>query len=142
MVALGVLALATSAAADAPVMPAARLGDGIAAPAIDGRVDDEAWGRAEPFSAFTQQDPIEGEPASERTEVRVLFDRSTVYVGIVCFDSEPDKIIVSQARRDSTLTDVDSVIVVFDTFDDHQNAFVFGTNALGIEYDGQVSGEG
>ncbi len=66
----------------------------------------------------------------------------TVYVGIICYDSDPSKIIVSQSRRDATLTDTDSVILVFDTFNDSQNAFVFGTNPLGIEYDGQVSGEG
>ena len=123
-------------------MAAARLPAGRAAPAVDGRVVDEAWKDVGAFDTFTQQDPIDGAPASERTEVRVLFDRTTVYVGIICFDPEPDKIIVSQARRDSPLTDVDSVIVVFDTFNDNQNAFVFGTNALGIEYDGQVAGEG
>jgi len=121
---------------------AARLPAGAAAPAIDGRVIDEAWKDVAPFDTFTQQDPIDGAPASERTEVRVLFDRTTVYIGIICFDPEPDKVIVSQARRDSPLTDVDSIIVVLDTFNDNQNAFVFGTNALGIEYDGQVAGEG
>ena len=95
-----------------------------------------------PYATFTQQDPNEGAPATERTEVRVLFDKSTVYVGIICFDSEPDKIIVNQSRRDADISETDSVIVVFDTFNDTQNAFVFGTNPLGIEYDGQVSGEG
>ena len=65
-----------------------------------------------------------------------------MYVGIICFDSDPSRIIVSQARRDAALTDTDSVILVFDTFNDSQNAFVFGTNPLGIEYDGQVAGEG
>ena len=55
----------------------------------------------------------------------------TVYIGIICFDSDPSKIIVSQARRDATLTDTDSIILVFDTFNDSQNAFVFGTNPLG-----------
>lgn len=129
-------------AGDPPDVPAITLAPGTAAPVIDGRVTDEAWTRVEPYATFTQQDPVEGAPASERTEVRVLLDQTTMYIGIICFDREPDKIIVSQARRDSPLTDVDSVIVVLDTFDDHQNAFVFGTNALGIEYDGQVSGEG
>jgi len=128
--------------ADPPAVSAAKLPAGTAAPVVDGLVTDEAWKNVAPLETFTQQDPIDGAPASERTEVRVLFDRTTIYVGIVCFDSEPDKIIVSQARRDSPLTDVDSVIVVLDTFNDNQNAFVFGTNALGIEYDGQVSGEG
>ena len=72
----------------------------------------------------------------------MLHDGTTIYFGFICYDSEPDKIIVSQARRDSTLTDTDAIIFVLDTFNDRQNAFVFGTNPLGIEYDGQVAGEG
>src|SRR5881628_3081347 len=102
--------------ADPPAVSAARLPAGTAAPVVDGLVTDEAWKAVAPLDTFTQQDPIDGAPASGRTEVRVLLDRTTIYVGIVCFDSEPDKIIVSQARRDSPLTDVDSIIVVLDTF--------------------------
>jgi len=52
------------------------------------------------------------------------------------------QIVVSQSRRDADLTETDAIILVLDTFNDNQNAFVFGTNPLGIEYDGQVSGEG
>ncbi|MBI3263073.1 MAG: carbohydrate binding family 9 domain-containing protein, partial [Acidobacteria bacterium] len=111
-------------------------------PVIDGRVSEEVWLRVQPYTTFIQQDPNEGEPASERTEVRILFDRRAVYIGIICFDSDPSKIIVSQSRRDSDLTDSDSVEVLLDTFNDGQNAFVFGTNPIGIEYDGQVAGEG
>ena len=109
---------------------------------IDGRVTDEAWLAVEPYTTFTQTDPIEGAPASERTEVRVLFDKANLYIGVICFDSEPGKIVVSQSRRDADLTETDAIIMVLDTFNDNQNAFVFGTNPLGIEYDGQVSGEG
>ena len=60
----------------------------------------------------------------------------------IAFDSDPSKIIVSQSRRDASLNETDSVVMVFDTFNDSQNAFVFGTNPLGIEYDGQVAREG
>jgi hypothetical protein len=129
-------------AKDIVELPATRLAAEAAPPTVDGHVTDEAWLGIEPYSTFTQQDPIEGAPASERTEVRVVFDKSTVYVGIICFDSEPGKIIVNQSRRDADISETDSVIVVFDTFNDTQNAFVFGTNPLGIEYDGQVAGEG
>ena len=121
---------------------AGRLPPGAAPPVIDGRVDDESWNAVQPYSTFTQQDPFEGRPATEKTEVRVLLDGSTLYLSFVCYDNEPDKIIVSQSRRDSTLTDTDAIIFVLDTFNDRQNAFVFGTNPLGIEYDGQVAGEG
>jgi hypothetical protein len=134
--------ISTTFAADILELPAMRLPAEAAPPTVDGRVNDEAWIGIEPFTGFTQQDPIEGAPASERTEVRVVFDRSNLYVGIICFDSEPDKIIVNQSRRDADISETDSVIVVLDTFNDTQNAFVFGTNPLGIEYDGQVAGEG
>lgn len=123
-------------------LAAAHVPDEATPPVIDGTVNEEVWVGVQPYTTFTQQDPNEGEPASERTEVRVLFDRRNVYVSVICFDSEPGKIIVSQSRRDAQLTDTDAVLVVFDTFNDSQNAFVFGTNPLGIEYDGQVSGEG
>jgi Domain of unknown function (DUF5916)/Carbohydrate family 9 binding domain-like len=132
---------ARSSAADVVQVPATRLNE-QEPPTLDGRVNDEAWLGTEPYTTFTQQDPVEGAPASERTEVRVLFDKSNVYIGIICFDTEPDKIIVNQSRRDADISETDSVIVVFDTFNDTQNAFVFGTNPLGIEYDGQVAGEG
>jgi len=121
---------------------AGKLADGAPAPVVDGRIDDEAWAAAEPYSSFTQQDPIEGAPASEETEVRVLIGRGNLYIGIIAFDSNPSRIIAAQARRDAALNNVDSVIIALDTFNDSQNAFIFGTNPLGIEYDGQVASEG
>src|SRR6266540_3489408 len=124
------------------VLSAVPLADGAASPVLDGKVTDEAWLKVEPYSTFTQTDPIEGAAATERTEVRVVFDKTNLYIGVVCFDSEPAKIIVNQSRRDADLTETDAIILVLDTFNDNQNAFVFGTNPLGIEYDGQVSGEG
>src|SRR5262245_18869825 len=129
---------------EAPIteITATWLSEGSPVPILDGRVTDEAWLRVEPYSTFTQTDPNEGEPATERTEVRVLFDKTNVYIGVICFDSEPAKVIVNQSRRDADLTETDAIILVLDTFNDNQNAFVFGTNPLGIEYDGQVSGEG
>ena len=124
-----------------PVLTAARPAESEP-PVIDGRVDEAIWERAEPFSAFIQQDPNEGEPASERTEIRFLLDRRNLYIAVVCFDSEPGNILVTQSRRDADLEDTDSIRILLDTFNDGQNAFVFGTNPFGIEYDGQVMAEG
>ncbi len=132
-------------AADPPPLlsfTAGRLAPEGPIPVIDGRVDEELWKTVEPYTTFTQQDPDEGAPATEKTEVRILIDRKNIYVGIICFDTEPDKIVVSQSRRDSDLTESDSVQILFDTFNDSQNAFIFGTSPYGIEYDGQVAGEG
>lgn len=128
-------------AQDVPHLSAGQLADG-ARPEIDGHVDDEVWKGAPPFSSFIQQEPNEGQPSTERTEVRFLIDRRNLYIGVVSFDAEPDKIVVSQSRRDSELTDTDSIQILLDTYNDGQNAFVFGTNPFGIEYDGQVQGEG
>ncbi len=123
-------------------MLAGKLDPAATPPVIDGRVNDAIWQTIQPFSDFIQQDPYEGEPATERTEVRVMIGQGNVYVGVIAFDREPSKIIMSQARRDASLAETDSVVMVFDTFNDNQNAFVFGTNPLGIEYDGQVVREG
>ena len=125
-----------------PTVTAGKLDASAEGPIIDGRVTDQVWQSVEPYATFTQQDPIEGAPASEKTEVRVIVGKGNVYVGIIAFDSDPSKIIVSQARRDASLSETDSIVMVFDTFNDSQNAFVFGTNPLGIEYDGQVAREG
>jgi hypothetical protein len=125
-----------------PTMAVGKLAAEADAPVIDGRVNEPLWQTVQPYATFTQQDPIEGAPASERTEVRVIVGKGNVYIGLIAFDSDPSKIIVSQARRDASLTETDSIVMVLDTFNDNQNAFVFGTNPLGIEYDGQVAREG
>jgi len=126
----------------APTLTAGKLDSSAEGPVIDGRVNEAVWGTVPPHATFTQQDPVEGAPASEKTEVRILVGKGNVYVGIIAFDSDPSKIIVSQSRRDASLTETDSIVMVLDTFNDSQNAFVFGTNPLGIEYDGQVAREG
>ncbi|PHY09243.1 MAG: hydrolase [Acidobacterium sp.] len=89
-----------------------------------------------------QEQPDEGQPASEKTEVRVIFTADTLYVGVMLYDSDPSGIIVSDARRDAPMDDTDSFQIIFDTYRDRQNGFVFGTNPAGVEYDGQVTNEG
>jgi hypothetical protein len=111
-------------------------------PVIDGRVSDDVWQQAAPMTEFTQQDPNEGQPATERTEIRLLLTPTHLYLSAICFDRDPASIIRSQSRRDAPLVDTDSIVLILDTFNDNQNAFVFGTNAVGIEYDGQVAREG
>jgi hypothetical protein len=148
------LASAVLADAAASAQPAAN-GDGAAAanvataaraaeaPALDGEVlNDPAWADAVPITGFTQEQPNEGEPVSERTEVRIIFTGDTLYIGAVMYDSDPGGIIIADARRDSPLDDSDSFQLIFDTYRDRQNGFVFGTNPAGIEYDGQVTNEG
>jgi Domain of unknown function (DUF5916) len=113
------------------------------APTLDGDVlGDSAWAQAPLITGFTQEQPNEGEPVSERTEVRVIFTNDTLYIGAVMYDSDPSGIVISDARRDSPLDDTDSFQMIVDTYRDRQNGFVFGTNPAGVEYDGQVTNEG
>ena len=112
-------------------------------PTVDGNVlDDPAWKAAPVITGFRQEQPDEGQPASENTEVRIVFTRDTLYIGVVCFDREPSSIIVSDSRRDAGLDETDSFRIILDTYRDRQNGFVFGTNPAAIEYDGQVTNEG
>ena len=134
---------AATAATSASATHVATASRATEAPAIDGDVlNDPAWAQAVPITGFTQEQPNEGEPVSERTEVRIIFTNDTLYIGAIMYDSDPTGIIVSDARRDSPLDDTDSFQVIVDTYRDRQNGFVFGTNPSGLEYDGQVTNEG
>jgi len=112
------------------------------APVIDGIVDDEMWKGAQLITDFIQAEPFQGEPATEKTDVWLLYDDKNIYVGVMCYDSDPSGIITTDARRDSPLDETDSFRIIFDTYRDRQNGFVFGTNPAGLEHDGQVSNEG
>lgn len=134
---------ASAQAVAAPGAPAAAALKVEAPPVVDGDVlSEEVWQRAAAAGTFTQTTPSAGAPASQRTEVRVLYTNAALYVGIICFDEEPSRIIISGARRDGSLDDTDSVRFILDTYRDGQNGFVFGTNPAGLEYDAQVINEG
>lgn len=134
------VAAATDDAAARPTATAVRVSE---APILDGDVlNDPIWAHAEPIDTFWQTTPDDGEPASERTEVRIVYTDTTLYFGIVCYDRDPASILASDSRRDASLENTDSIQIILDTFRDGQNGFVFGTNPAGIEYDGQVAREG
>ena len=110
-------------------------------PIIDGNVlDDMAWNNVNVITNFTQKSPDEGEPSSEKTIVKLIYSSKFLYVSVVCYDSNPNGIVISDSRRDAPLNNTDSFMFVLDTFKDQQNGYVFGTNAVGIEYDAQVIG--
>jgi len=112
-------------------------------PTIDGDVlSDPAWADVTPTTGFHQNTPDEGQPASERTEVFIVYNDDTVFFGIICYVRNASTIIVSDSRRDSSLQETDSFQIILDTYRDKQNGFVFGTNPAGVEYDGQVTNEG
>lgn len=111
-------------------------------PIIDGRVDEKQWSQAPAASEFSQQWPAEGAPASEKTEVRFIYTTDTLYIGIICFDSEPNQIVSTQSQRDGDLNNSDSISIILDTYYDRQNGFIFATTPAGIQYDAQILNEG
>lgn len=113
-----------------------------AAPVIDGVPHDAVWMAALPLTDFTQREPADGQPAAEATELRILFDEDAVYLAVWAWDSQANAIVPGESIRDYEVTDADAVIMIFDTYDDQQNGFVFGTTPVGIEYDGQVAAQG
>ena len=78
-------------------------------PLIDGKVIGEAiWEKLTPVDQLIQTKPRAGFPASEKTEIRIGYTATTFYLAVVCYDSEPSKLVVSDARRDATLDNTDS----------------------------------
>ena len=110
---------------------------------MDGNVLGELlWKSVNPIKELRQIKPSYGALASEKTEIRVAYTLKTLYVAVVCYDSAPDQIVVSDSRRDADLSDDDSFLFIIDTYNDQQNGFLFGTNADGMEYDAQIDNEG
>jgi hypothetical protein len=130
------------AAAPASSVRQARAFRAAEAPTIDGSLDERVWQDATPIDGFVQAEPAQGAPATERTEVKVLFDNQTIYIGVMNYDSDPSGIVTTDSRRDSNLQGQDSFQMIFDTYHDRQNGFIFGTNSVGIQYDAQVRNEG
>jgi hypothetical protein len=104
-------------------------------PKIDGKLDDPAWQSVRPDARFTQNFPDEGKPPSQRTELRVLFDDTALYLAIRCFDDNPAGIVERLTRRDRD-TDADKVTIEISSKNDHITAYHFDINVSGVLLDG------
>jgi hypothetical protein len=102
---------------------------------LDGVLDEPVWSRAVPAKDFIQLDPQNGEPASEPTEVRIAFDSAALYIGVTAFDSEPDKWLGYQRRRDEFLAADDRFQWTIDTFLDGRTGYFFEMNPSGLMAD-------
>ena len=109
---------------------------------LDGALDEEVWRTAVPAADFLQAEPHEGQPATEFTEVRLVFDREALYIGVVCHSSDPASLIINDIRKDFVAGEQDSFEMILDTFADRRNGFVFVTNAVGAKSDAQIANEG
>ncbi|MCK5700746.1 MAG: carbohydrate binding family 9 domain-containing protein, partial [Cyclobacteriaceae bacterium] len=128
---------------DVKERPSADINSIEAPPTLDGEViNDPVWQMIMPIGDLIQTQPNSGQPASEKTEIRITYDASTFYLSVICYDSEPSKLVVSDARRDANLDNTDAFLFIIDTYHDKQNGFVFGTNSIGVQYDAQVDNEG
>ena len=108
---------------------------------IDGMLDESVWKDAHPIDAFVQQEPLEGQPATDRTDVRVLYDEGHLYIGVHAFSSLP--VAATEMRRDADrLFDEDNFQVILDTFHDSRNGYMFLTSPLGAKLEQQVFDEG
>src|SRR6266487_3777515 len=110
-------------------------------PKVDGSLSDPVWQTARLVSDFRQREPNEGEPATERTEVRILYTRHAVYFGIHCYDSEPSRIIATELRRDISQELDDHFEILIDSNHDRRDAYVFQINPLGTQSDGLIVAE-
>ncbi|HJO05038.1 MAG TPA: DUF5916 domain-containing protein [Acidobacteriota bacterium] len=117
----------------------------IDAPIMDGIVDDDSWALADVAADFLQREPREGQPASERTEVRVLYDSENLYVGLIAYDSTPSAVLATEMRRDALRGRIggsdDTFSVLLDTFHDGRSAFLFTVNPLGTRTDATIRNE-
>jgi hypothetical protein len=111
------------------------------APAMDGKLDDPIWATATAVTDFRQVDPHEGQPASERTEVRVLYTDDALYIGIRAFDDSASQIAHHLGRRD-TFTQSDDFRVLIDSYHDHRTAFRFDITPTGVKGDIQFGDDG
>jgi hypothetical protein len=110
---------------------------------VDGRLDEPIYAATEAISNFVQQEPDEGQPATENTEAWIVFDDDRIYVTARCWESRPDRRVANEMRRDTNqLRQNDTFAVLFDTFHDRRNGYIFTANAIGGLGDSQVTDEG
>src|SRR6202521_3771244 len=110
-------------------------------PKLDGTPDDPLWLQATPISNFLQHEPYEGQPPTERTEVRIVYTKHEVYFGITCFDSDPSGVVATELRRDVSQELDDYFEIIIDSSHDRRSATVFQINPLGTQRDALITEE-
>ena len=110
---------------------------------IDGVLDDQAYRQVPAIDGFIMQEPVEGPPATEKTEIWLLFDDDNFYISVRCWNSAPEsEWVVQDMRRDSfNVTSGEYVGVLLDTFYDRRNGFNMGINPIGGRIDSEMTNE-
>ncbi len=102
---------------------------------VDGFLDEASWGTAPVATNFQQYEPEEGQPSTQRSEVRILYSNNEVYIGAYLYDDDASKIMQTLGRRDD-INQADWFIVFIDSYYDRKTAYTFGLNAAGVQIDG------
>lgn len=110
---------------------------------IDGVLDEVDWQKANPITDFVQVEPNEGEPITQPTEIRILYDDRNIYFGYTCYDSDISKAIINEMRRDASgLYNNDYAFLILDPYNDRRSAVFFRFNAIGGVEDTAISNSG
>ncbi len=121
----------------APEIGAVRLAEGESI-RIDGSLEEDAWQRVAPATEFRQRDPENGAPATEQTEVRILYDAERLIIGVALHDSEPDRLLGNQMQRDQPFGADDRFMWTIDSFLDGRSGYFFEINPAGAMGDGLI----
>lgn len=133
---MGVLPKILYAQGQRPVVNAFQISEKIS---LDGILDEDEWRQAIGIDALTMVEPETGSKASLRTTVKILVDKSNIYLGVTCYEDDPGNIVSYSKARDSDLQGEDYVKFVFDTYLDSRSGFIFAVNPYGSRYDALVS---
>ena len=109
---------------------------------LDGNLDEPVWQQAIHISNFTQRELNVNEPATERTEVAVVYTSKTLYIGFWGYDSKPDKLVAREMKRDFKWDQEDNFELIIDTYNDDRNGFLFVINPNAARADAQVLDNG
>ena len=121
------------------MIAAMKVGQG---PSMDGELLESEWALASAADDLLQHEPREGAPPSERTEIRIIYTTTDLYIGVWCYDSAPQGIRATERGRDASLEGDDRFLLVIDTAHGHRDAYFFQTNPLGARWDALLTDEG
>jgi hypothetical protein len=105
---------------------------------IDGEFNEKSWNTAQSTKDFIQFKPQPGNPSTQQTEVKIIYDDNAIYVAAKCFD-KPEHVSKILSQRDDFNANVDNFQILLDTYNDDQNGFAFGVSSMGVQYDAKLS---
>jgi hypothetical protein len=104
-------------------------------PKIDGVLDEAFWQQAKPAKDFVQYEPFNGAAPTFQTEIRIVYDDQSIYIGAMMYDDDPDKIMLELGPRDSVELNADGILISISPYNDGLNSFDFGLYASGVQVD-------